>query len=148
MLSFFARSNSQSWLVVDICLRTNKCTYMYTQATSWPVPRPDRGRGVRREREGKQLIMHATHYIFGMKNFGRPINDHSWATMVKKTSIGWIPIIDWRQKTSIRSMVVIRKKILSLWIDKIGQKSDFFHRWSIPSVKLLKVLTDGSIPLL
>jgi hypothetical protein len=72
---------------------------------------------------------------------------HSWAPMVKKTSIGSIPIIDWRQKTSIRSMVVIRKKILSRWIDKIGQKSNFFHRWSIPSVKLLKVLTDGSIPL-
>jgi hypothetical protein len=50
---------------------------------------------------------------------------HSWAPLVKKTSIGSIPIIDCWQKTSIRSMVV-RKKILSRWIDTIGQKSNFF----------------------
>jgi hypothetical protein len=40
---------------------------------------------------------------------GGPDN-HSWAPMVKKKSIGSIPIIDWQQKTSIRLMVVRRKK--------------------------------------
>jgi hypothetical protein len=40
--------------------------------------------------------------------------DHSWAPMVKKTSIGSIPIIDRRQKALTRSMVVIRKKNLKL----------------------------------
>jgi hypothetical protein len=69
---------------------------------------------------------------------------HSWAPMVKKTSIGSIPIIDWQQKTLIRSMVIIRKKILSRWINTIGQKSNFVHQWSILSVKLPKFLTDGS----
>ncbi len=42
-------------------------------------------------------------------------------------------------------MVVRRKKILYRWINTISQKSNFFHRWSILSVKLLKFLTDGSI---
>jgi ssDNA-binding replication factor A large subunit len=39
--------------------------------------------------------------------------EHRWAPMVKKTSIGSIPIINWWQKTSIRLMVIRRKKIFS-----------------------------------
>jgi hypothetical protein len=68
---------------------------------------------------------------------------HSWAQMVKKTSIGSTPTIDWWQKTSTRLMVVRRKKNHKLmdrnnWskiksfspmIDTIVQTSKIFNRW-------------------
>jgi hypothetical protein len=57
-----------------------------------------------------------------------------WAVMVKKTSLRSIPIIDWRQKTKIRSMVIGRKNLSHGSIDTIGQKSF----WTVG-------LIDGSI---
>ncbi len=65
---------------------------------------------------------HVFLWGIGVEGWGGSIVGHD----DKKTLTGSIQIIDWWQKTSIRSMVVRRKKILSRWIDTISKNQICF----------------------